>query len=374
MQNIIILFRYVVFGFFIVFNSVIASVAVWNITFVPSKQTTANNVDAFLIFVGSSGLIVVFSIIFTELGRRNAFTSRLWFELIWTGVCALLQLSGAIASSVTVPSGTCDVSTTACNSAKVLIAFAWMNTIILLVYVTSMTTFLLIYSKEDPRIWQLNIHNLPDIRKPTTTSPPSPILPTLPSLPTLPALPTLPGLPNFVRRPASIVAPQPRKPPAPTTMYSYRSGLSPDYRIEHFQPPESFPPFETSDSPPPVKLQPNRPSSLYPEFLSPSLASSDIKPSPSISRQPPSVKQSPTPPPLGKWPRADIMSLPSATKPTPTLPKGQISRSASRRPPSPSPPPAQLQLQPRFYLMRPTHLRLPLDLDLPVHEYQQVGQ
>uniref|UniRef100_A0A0W0FU76 Uncharacterized protein n=1 Tax=Moniliophthora roreri TaxID=221103 RepID=A0A0W0FU76_MONRR len=294
---------------------------------------------------------IVITSIFTELGRRNAITSRLWFELVWTGICSLLQLSGAIAASVVVPQYSCDaLDPLGCISAKVLIAFAWMNAIILSLYVTAMATFLIIYSKQDSRIWQHNIHNLPESRNPKMNKPP----------PIVPPLTSFPPLSSFGRNPASIVAPQPRRPAAPTMMYSYRSGLSPDYRIEHFQPTDQLPPFEPSapEGPEVPKPQPSAHNALYPKFMMSSLASSSFK-EPSPVHQSPSSTKTPTPPPLGRWPRADIMSLPSHSKAPSASPTSLIEPISSRGHDRPPPPPHIPHSPPSSPRSRPTGPRTP---------------
>jgi hypothetical protein len=99
----------------------------------------------------------------------------------------------------------------------------------------------------------------------------------------------------------NIVAPKPRHPP-PNLGRTYHSGLS-QYEIEYYQPP----------SPPPVPPLPQPSTSLYPQYLQPALASHPYATSQNVQVQ--GTASSPTspdlpspPPPLGNWPRADVLT------------------------------------------------------------------
>ncbi|KAL0573279.1 hypothetical protein V5O48_008686, partial [Marasmius crinis-equi] len=335
MQYSIVAIRYVVFGLFVAFSAVVASVAVWNLTFLqvltPSNgRGNAMGADSFLIFVGTSGLVVVFTILFIELARRNAFTSRLWFEATWTSVYLLMNLSalprpfvpflgpyhssfiaGAITVTVIVPKQTCvrqTPRTQSCRSTHVLLAFIWMNMALLLLYWMFLALHIYVSSKSDQRVWLHNIHNLSTVQK----NAPAAVAPS-----------ETPRSARWI--PETIAAPQPRR-PAPTAMYSYRSGLSPDYRIEHFEPPPL-----TSNQAGQQPLVPNRAqtfndpppeNALYPQFLQPTLAvaRAPVSTAPTNPHAPTTAAASPqsaassTPSPLGDWPRADIMKRPSDRK------------------------------------------------------------
>lgn len=138
-----------------------------------------------------------------------------------------------------------------------------------------------------------------------------------------PTSPTPSQIMRKIFKPPSIISPRPqRATPMPT--FAYRSGLSSEYQIEHFQ-------FlsEQPQRPPPAQVaSPNHTNlSFYPEFLRASLRSSltpnvtQVAPAsilnfnstalpPDIANSPPQSGDAPkaSPPPLGNWPRADIMS------------------------------------------------------------------
>ncbi|KAG7092357.1 hypothetical protein E1B28_008717 [Marasmius oreades] len=311
--------RYVVFGLFITFSAVVASVAVWNLTYLQvlssSTKERAIQVDCFLIFLGCFGLVVAFAILFTELAWRNAFTTSFCFELAWTSLCVLMELAGAIASTVIIPEQTCTNKThgnLSCRSTKILMAFTWMNAILLLLYIPLLCIHVLLFSTGKNRVWFQNIHDLPPLHQ------------------------RMPGSPAIRQAPVSswkletVLAPRPVHAAPPISMYSYRSGLGPEYRIEHFQPPQDEPgrrsprpviASQTSD----CNYPPFR-NALYPQYLQSTLASN--QPSASIATPTPRQQISPTfispsasdntrRSPLGDWPRADIIKHPSERKKQP---------------------------------------------------------
>ncbi|KAJ7063196.1 hypothetical protein C8F01DRAFT_1131909 [Mycena amicta] len=267
--------RYLVFAVFIVCNAILASVAVWNNS---SLATRDSRIDIYITVLGALGLFLTFSIIFTELVRRNAFTSRLWFETSWTALFFAMDLAAAAALTAAGPcshqhKGNMSASSS-CSSMRVLLGFAWLCTFILFIYLVLLLvlTFTNRNNESIPKIWQCAIHNLPPLAMP------------------LPQRPTV----------------------IPSALYSLRSiGLNSQYEIEHFRPPASVEPPPTP--PTPTQLSPvahplhRNPSSagsvqaalaLYPRFIS----SAYVPP----SQEPPPERPSDQPPsPLGDWPRVD---------------------------------------------------------------------
>lgn len=166
--------------------------------------------------------------------------------------------------------------------------------------------------EKDPRIWRCSARNFPwsDTRC------------------LLNSAPNTPTLPNFNRRKIpSIVAPKPRR-AAPTAIYAYRSGLGPDYEIEHYQPPSSF---GDQLSPPESVAAPafrqmtetthqsksNAPATVfYPQYMQSALIPQPPRAQASSSqrRLPPAP---PSPPPLGDWPRTNAMTQPLRSKRVP---------------------------------------------------------
>jgi len=299
--------RYLVFAAFIVCNSVLASVAVWNASLSPPGRDS--RIDDYIVAVGALGLVLTFTIIFAELIRRNAFTSRVWFEILWTSVFFLLDLGGASALAAvgsddmcksldsqhhqTLPAG----GAQECTSFRVLMGFTWLSCFILLIYLVLLVVLATVNRNNEsvPRIWVCTIHNLPPL--------------TLAGRSHAPVTP----LPRFSRdKMTEVTAPAPQRPNGvPSSLYSLRSvGLGSQYQIEHFQPPaQAFPPMPSSPVASPADHLHRNPSTagsvqaavaLYPQFLS----SAYIAQPPPVRSQP-SQPTVPSPPPLGDWPRAD---------------------------------------------------------------------
>ncbi|KII88650.1 hypothetical protein PLICRDRAFT_41854 [Plicaturopsis crispa FD-325 SS-3] len=300
MKNVILAYRYIVFAAFIVCNAIIASVAVWNLGIAQSDGINLG-VDAFLVFVGASGLALIFFLIFVELGVREPITKRLWVECTWLSVYLAMEFAGAVAVSVMVPSIMCkpDVSLLldGCTSTRVLMAFSWMCTIILLIYLVLLIEGALGIQHRYPNIWHTSVRDVEwnEGRQ------------------CLPSPPSSPTLPRFLKKAPSthIVAPQPRR-PAPATLYSHRNGLGSEYQIDHFSmpmptiidlPPLVAPPEHALHSSPPEP-------SLYPQSVQPALPTTASR-----SRRPLVVRNSTSsPPPLGDWPRENPFDKPARSR------------------------------------------------------------
>jgi hypothetical protein len=147
-----------------------------------------------------------------------------------------------------------------------------------IVYFFALLTWSIVdHRKNGPSVWMNNVRTLPPFNHVT---------------------PTPMNEASF--QSLNIVAPKPRHPP-PNLGRTYHSGLS-QYEIEYYQPP----------TPPPVPPLPSQQStSLYPQYLQPSLTSHPYATSHNI-RATTSFPSSPDlpnpPPPLGDWPRADVLT------------------------------------------------------------------
>jgi len=298
MTNILLFSRYLVFGFLVICNAILCSVAVWNLSLAQSVGRNLQ-VDAFLTFLGAFALLFIFVILLVEILQRNAVTGRLWFEVLWVGLFWIMELSGAAAVSAIAPDLLCGAqfvlgNNDTCTSTHVLLAFSWLSSLILLGYLVCLVSVAIVRQKQDPQIWHSSVVEF--CRFDTRHG--------------LGSTPTSPNLPRFHKTP-EMVAPQPRR-PFPTAVYSYRSGMGPEYQIEHFRPPSP-----AAERPAPLiptaaptqysrqstRLAPNQPlvpaPSLYPRHLHSSL-----------TPQQPSRPTPASPPPLGNWPRANAVDQP----------------------------------------------------------------
>lgn len=299
--------RYAVFAIFAICNAIICSAAVWNLSI---ARTLGWNfqVDIYLIFVGASGLALIFTIIFVEFARRNAVLNMVWFECVWVGLFWTMELAGAAALTAIVPNHMCDPAVrilvdNSCSSTQLLLAFSWICTITLLGYFLLLVISTILHHKRDRRIWQRTVRNFP----------------WSPSCDHLSSEPPSPIIPRFTPKSSTVLAPTPRR-AAPAAMYSHRAGLSTDYHIEYYKPP---PPLTNQPVPPaavaPVRnhlprtrnVTENHPgASFYPHYIQPSLISQPPRTLPPTRQH----HLPPSPPPLGDWPRANAVSQPLRIK------------------------------------------------------------
>jgi hypothetical protein len=316
-MNFLATLRYLVFAFFIVCNAILASVAVWNSSLVPSGRDS--HIDTYLVIVGALGLALTFTIIFVELIRRNAFTSRVWFEILWTTTFFGLDLAGAAILTALGPDDMCkpkilsrnkqqqqqQLPPGSCSSSRVLMGFTWLCTFILLMYLILLVILTIANRNNEsvPRIWECTVHNFPPLTSGRSNAPVSPFLPRF----SQDKMPT-------------VVAPAPQRPnTVPSALYTLRSvGLNSQYQIEHFRPASHAPgpPMPSSPVASPADYLHRNPSNagnvqaavaLYPQFLSSAYVS---QPPPAHTQLPPirtlpSQSANRSPPPLGDWPRAD---------------------------------------------------------------------
>jgi hypothetical protein len=300
MQKILSWLRWVVFGMFIICSAIIASIAVWNYT-LPGwvHWDSQRQVDIYLAFVGCFGLALILPFILIELARKDSLAGRVWFECLWVSLCWVLYLAGAIAMSASAPNHMCQTSPAQCVTSNVVMAFIWIGTATLSLYLWPLLILTIVRRNQEPRVWQCYVREFPfpEFRQSLSTPPASP-------------------LPRFLRKAPSIVAPRPQR-AVPRTIYSYRSGLGSEYEIEHYRPPSTLLRPErvaVAAAPTSETWQPSNSTSFYPQYLRPILT----VPRPSHDAEPNRYKlpTPPSPPPLGDWPRmnATLPSQPGRSK------------------------------------------------------------
>ncbi|TFK42685.1 hypothetical protein BDQ12DRAFT_676626, partial [Crucibulum laeve] len=296
-------------GLFIICNAIIASIAVWNLSILQSSglSLSSTGIDSFLVFVGTSGLCLIFVIIFLELSDKDIFIGRVWFECAWVGLYGAMQLAGAVALTSVAHHQSCNPTIfsptgSSCESTQILLAFTWISGLFLMSYLLLLVVASVIKSKKDPTIWHCNVRRFPWVRVRHS----------------VPSGPSSPALPRF-QSPPPIIAPKPQRAPAlPEAIYSYRSGLSSEYEVEHYQPYgmiNSGPITDTSFPPVLAPLRhPSQSRAAYSTAFYPQLVQNAISSQPSPSYVPQQNPMPPSPPPLGDWPRLDATSRPSRTK------------------------------------------------------------
>lgn len=313
-------------------------------------------VDIYLIFLGASSLAFIFPIIFADLLCTDPLSARVWIECAWVALVWLMQLAGAAAVTAIAPHIQCSAQATnvddnSCSSTAVLVAFTWICTIILLLYLSLLVVTAVTTQRIDPGVWH---HNVRYLRIETTRQ----CLPSAQNSPTTPRFLKGRGS-SEVHRPRSVV---------PNLAYEHHAGLDSEYEIEHYRPyepqhmpvdstlslPQAIPtPFVSYPSPalvysqgirglipPQMDLPPAAPSRLNMSITYSKPAQTSIL---AQEAQAPPSSPSPSSPSQFDWPRANAMEQPFKTrrKPPPTASnsvQSSILAQEARTSPSPSPP------------------------------------
>lgn len=333
-------FRYCVLVTLLICHALVASIAVWNLDFTGGDDPHPSllGIDCYLTFLGCSGLFVLFVVGFVELARKCWSIGTVWFECIWVSLWGLMYLVGAIGLTAIESLGDCTTSdrTPKCVSSQVLLAFTWLCTMTLIIYFSVFIFAVVINKKKDSTIWHSTMRKFPwagtcDI---------------------LASAPPTPTLSKFQNNVPIIHAPRPKharlNDNQRSRIFSWRSGLSQEYQIEHYQPSAAArgpsqsvelpraaaPPLVRAPALPPIEAEPagnNFVSSLYPLYMQQAiidsnpeldaqpdrslpeaaLTSTSASPAGRVVRSTPAQAiLPPSPPPLGKWPRSDILSQP----------------------------------------------------------------
>lgn len=309
MASALVALRFFTFGVFIVSNTILSTVGVLNLSLVQGISVYNAQIAAYLIFMGAFGLVCIFPLIFIDLLRRNAFTSRVWVELTWVSIFWIMELSGAAAMSAIVPNNQCvsRQGTTAarvCVSGKVLLSFAWLVTLILLAYLVTLVTYAIMHHCTDQNVWNETVREYPwfSTRSTLSSSPPSPVAEKQPEIPLQHPRPKLAFNTAGLRRSLSPFE-DPVQPAPIFDQLPQRSYQPPERRYDglHFAATQDPVPIidpvfsRPREAPnPPVRVQ-----SLYPEHLQAHLTTEARGHLYSQSRQ----LEGQEPSPLGDWPR-----------------------------------------------------------------------
>ncbi|KAK0210647.1 hypothetical protein DFS33DRAFT_309005 [Desarmillaria ectypa] len=293
MQHLYSYTRYAFVGLFLVFNAINASVAVWSLSLI-QLIGLKYPLDIYLTVVGACGLAMSFLIVFVEAAYDNPITGRVWFECTWVGLFFIMNFCGTVALSTLKPAlCTFDarrrIGGIGCVSNQVIQAFSWITIVLLFGYLMMLTITCLIRQKTDARIW---LYHIRDLDTPSSR---------------LPSPPTSPTIPYFRKDNAAIVAPLPRRPGPSVNMMR---GLDSSYDVEVYEPPPARVPRNNFVPQPKFSVGNQAPApSLYPQHVQSSMV---ITPSRMQMQEPahPHPNNPPSPPPLGDWPRADILSRP----------------------------------------------------------------
>jgi hypothetical protein len=315
------LFRYFVFAITVISNAIICSAAAWNLPISKSINLhTQQQVDTYMIFLGAFSLLFVIPMVFVDVFFQRAISGRVWVECLWVDFLWLLHLIGVIFVTSFLLRDMCTpqakfINGGSCTSARLIVAFSWICTISLSIYLVSLVGSIMLHYKQDCTVWSSQVRSYPwysqQVHKHKLGSRPSSPQPRQ-------------------HHQAPISAPQPRRP----IQLPSRAVLSFIHKAEHVH----LPAQDTTDPPADRRvsqratqyINPTSPrlTVLYPlhiqavwgtsaadpssgggSALSPRTAHSQM---PLRSAPVPSATLPPDggPPPLWGWPRADIMTLP----------------------------------------------------------------
>lgn len=323
-------FRYCVLATFLVCSALVSSVAAWNLGLIKGSPNRSSllGIDSYLTFLGCSGLVLLFAIAFIEIAQKRWSIATVWFECVWVSLWGLMYFAAGIALTVIESQEDCSTTDASqCVSAQVLLAFTWLCAITLLIYFSTFMFAVFINKKKDPTIWHSIMRKFPWSGTCTI----------------LASAPPTPTLPRFQNTVPIIKAPKPKHARPGGTgrapIFSWRSGLSHEYHIEHYQPPTTVQPVATRavDRPraaalpapalPSIEMETpenNFASSLYPAYMQRAIVianSEPARPEPAsayasasattrVARAPAQAPPPASPPPLGNWPRPDIIAQP----------------------------------------------------------------
>ncbi|KIP09472.1 hypothetical protein PHLGIDRAFT_18593 [Phlebiopsis gigantea 11061_1 CR5-6] len=297
--GILLAYRFVLFVLFVICNAIICSVAVWNRS-MPGVTGRDAQISGYLIFVGAFGVVFMIPTAAVDLFRKNAVSSRVWFECLWVGMFCLLELAGASAVTASMSHLSCSAAAgnmAVCTSSLVLLAFTWLITILLLVYLLGLTLSAVLHHEEGVAVWQSGVRFFPWYK-------------TRASLNSAPASPTRQG-----KKPLQLASARPQA-TRQATLAQPEKLTARDRAAPRAQP--AYEPSRPAPQPQPLATLSPEPASLYPATLKSSL--------PRVS--PPAAS---TPPPLGNWPRSQQGS-PNAVSPQSSTASGPSPTARPRHP------------------------------------------
>ncbi|KAH9945988.1 uncharacterized protein BXZ73DRAFT_95500 [Epithele typhae] len=132
--------RYVAFALFTLCNAVICCV-LYGISSLRKNWTCIVRVS-----LPAFGILYIFPVMYIDLLRKNALVSRVWFEATWVGVFWVLNLVGALLTTMQLPRLLCNFATDllipgSCLTTRVIQIAGWAGVANLLVYFIILMVF-----------------------------------------------------------------------------------------------------------------------------------------------------------------------------------------------------------------------------------------
>ncbi|KAI0347443.1 hypothetical protein BDW22DRAFT_1342241 [Trametopsis cervina] len=156
--------RTVVFGVLTVFSIIILGLAAHMI----AETTTFDfyfRFDAFALAIALLTILTLPAMWIVDILRRGAFTSLIFVELVWLGLLWVLWLTSAALSSNDWGSADCGLSvfflpswyTSSCGHGKAIIAFSWLNWVILTSYLVSLLFLSITANNRGAPVWRSSV-------------------------------------------------------------------------------------------------------------------------------------------------------------------------------------------------------------------------
>lgn len=297
MSSPLLWLRLFVFVLFIICSCIICSVGFWKLGLADSAGLNSQ-ITAYLVFLGAFGIACGLPVMFIDILRKNAFTSRISVECVGVGILWVMHLSGAAAISANFSGAQCTGNVrasalNACTSGKVLIGFSWIATFALLIYSVTLTVCTIIHQAADPQIWHATVRDYPWSSNPSSRK-----------LHSVASSPMAEKGMSF-----AVAAPKPRH-PMPSIASEKWASLprkplqTHDFNdVKHSYAPDALAVSEPTSSESSNYQRPVLPKIITLPSLYPAQVHSAAPPRARSSMKQQSSKIEPTPPALGKWPQ-----------------------------------------------------------------------
>ncbi|KAI0247470.1 hypothetical protein BJV78DRAFT_915230 [Lactifluus subvellereus] len=164
---LVLFYRYSSFAITIVSNAVICSAAAWNFPIAKNANLPAQlHVDTYMVFLGAFSLLVVIPSLFADMFSQRFITGRVWVECLWVDLLWLLHVVGTVVVTTTLPRGICTpqaehIDGNSCTSAKLIMAFSWICTINLFIYLVFLVISAVLHQKQDDSVWSAQVRSYP---------------------------------------------------------------------------------------------------------------------------------------------------------------------------------------------------------------------
>jgi hypothetical protein len=164
-SSVILMYRYCLFVIVIISNAIVCSAAAWNLPISQNADLHAQlHIDIYMIFLGAFTLLVVIPILFIDILLYRPFIGQVWVECLWVQFLWLLHLVGAILVTTKLLRGMCTpqahlLNGNSCVSVKLLMAFSWICTVNLFIYLILLVIASVVHQKRGDAVWSSQVRS-----------------------------------------------------------------------------------------------------------------------------------------------------------------------------------------------------------------------